>query len=231
MDTPAAPAQDRLDALIYEAAHLTVWLAGQLRGFLAPQAGKIFEAPFLREIMRDYVIPAEAALRRAIHLMATDMPPPPVRPRPLKPPPKVIPALWPVKQKKARPPAFRLTERQPRPSTDYLPKNLSPRIRILDPGAPASPPPAPKPAPREPASYEARLRRRVAALEAAIANPVREARRLQRLQARLKASRPLLSFTKIPGYRAKPLAEEGRSVLERTNAELLDCHLGRPNTS
>jgi hypothetical protein len=227
MNSPTTPEQDRLDALIHEAAHLALWLAGHLRDMLAPLPGKVLEAPFLRHVLRHYLMPAEAALRRAVHLIASDMDPLPVRARPFKPLPRAIAPLWPKKRETARPPAFRLTEPQSRPQTDYIPVNQRPRIRLLTPGAP-SPPPRTQPARRPPASYESRLRRRFAALEAALANPVREATRLLRLRARQTEPKPLLSFAKIPGYRAKPINDVARAALDRVNAALLNLHL---NTS
>ncbi len=229
MDTAPTPEEQRLDDLIHEAARLALWLAGQMRDWLAPQPGKILEAPLLRYILRHYLKPAEAALRRAVHLMASDMPVPRAPARPFKPLPRVIPTLWPVKRGAARPPAFRLTEPQTRPDTDYIPESRRPRIRVLTPGAPS--PPAPPKAHREPMNLETRLRRRFAALEAAIADPVREARRLLRLRARQTVRKPLLSFTKIPGYRAKPIQDIGRTALDRANAELLALHLRSADTS
>jgi hypothetical protein len=230
MQTPAAPDADHLDALIGRAAHLALWLAGQVREMLAPLPGKVLEAPFLRHLLRHYLVPAEAALRRAVHLIAADMSAPraPLRPlRPLRPPPRVIVPLEPVKRETVRPPTFRLTEPQPRPQTDFIPEHLRPRIRVLSPDAPlASPPPASQP--RQRASLESRLRRRFAALDAALANPEREARRLLRLQARKTPRKPLLAFARIPGYRARPLQESGRSALSSINAELVARHL---NTS
>lgn len=226
MDTPTTPAQDRLDALIHDAAHLALWLAGQLRDMLAPAPGKILDVPLMRYLVRHYLRPAEAALRRAIHLMASDMPALRADARCFKPLPRAIAPLWPLKRETVRPPTFRLTEPQPRPQADYLPESQRPRIRVLTPGAPTPPPPPP--ARREPAGYEARLRRRFAALEAALANPVREARRLLRLRARQPDRKPLLAFARIPGYRAKPIINIGRATLDRVNAALLDLHL---NTS
>lgn len=227
MQTPAAPDADHLDALIGRAAHLALWLAGQVREMLAPLPGKVLEAPFLRHLLRHYLVPAEAALRRAVHLIAADMPAPRAPLRPLRPLPRVIAPLNPVKRETVRPPTFRLTEPQPRPQTDYIPEHLRPRIRVLSPDAPlASPPPASQPRPR--ASLESRLRRRFAALDAALANPEREARRLLRLQARQTPRKPLLAFARIPGYRARPLQESGRSALSSINAELVARHL---NTS
>src|SRR3990167_3858934 len=211
MDTAPPPLD--IDPLVYKAAHLALWLAAELRALLAGAPGKVFELPFLRYVMRHYLTPAQAALRRAIHRMAAGIPPLRAPPRRFKPLPRAIPTLYPVRRDTPRAPQFRLTESSPRPRAEYIPADRRPRIRLLTPGL-APPPPPPPPVRRaDLASYEARLRRRFTAFEAAIANPMREARRLLRLKARQTERKPLLSFAKIPGYRARPLQDIGRAAL------------------
>ena len=228
MDTSAAPPSPDTEPLIYKAAHLAFWLAGELRALLAAEPGKVLEQPFLRHVLHHYLLPAEAALRRAIHLLAAGLPPMRAPPRRFRPLPRAIPALHPVRRA-PRPPVFCLSERTPAPPTDYIPEHLSPRIRIIGPPACALPvarPPA-RP-PRTPVSLEDRLRRRCAALDTALKNPDAEARRLLRLRARLPAPRPLLRFARIPGYRSPIITESGRSALAAINAGLVARQL---NTS
>lgn len=227
MDTSAAPSPPDIDPLVHKAAHLALWLAAELRGLLAAAPGKVFGLPFLRHVLRDYLVPAEAALRRAVHLMAAGMAPLRAPPRRFRPLPRAIPVLYPVRRA-PRPPVFRLTERVPAPPTDHISERLRPRIRVI---GPPSPPPPPARAARVPVPFEDRLRRRAAAFHAAMKNPAAEARRLLRLRARLAAPRPLLHFAKIPGYRARPLNDEARSTLYEANTELLTHHQQRPNTS
>jgi len=212
MDQPAAPEQDRINGLIGQAALLAIWLADELRRRLVPMPGQLLETRLLRHLVRHYLLPAEAAVRRAVHLIAAEMPLP--QPAARKLPPK------PQSPKTPRAPAFRLTEPQPRPKTDHIPARLAPRIRLLTPGLPATRP-RPVPPRSPPASYEERLRRRFAALEAALASPVHQARRLLRLQARHSKPKPLLSLTKIPGYRSRPITDTGRAALDAINMELV----------
>lgn len=217
MHQPAAPEQDRINGLIGRAAMLAIWLADELRRRLVPPQGALLETRLLRHLARHYLLPAEAAVRRALHLIAAGMTLPQPAPRaarlaPPKPPNRQTP-------KTSRPPAFRLTEPQTRPKTDHIPARYAPRITLLTPGAP---PQLKRPAPpRQRLSYEERLRRRFAALEDALASPARHARRLARLKARLAAPKPLLSLSKIPGYRSKPIADSGRAALDAINDELL----------
>jgi len=227
MDQPATPEQDRINGLIGQAAMLAIWLADELRRRLVPPPGRLLETRLLRHLMRHYLLPAEAAVRRAVHLIAAGMPLPQLalsraRTAPRRPPPK------PQTPRTPRAPTFRLTEPQPRPKTDHLPARLSPRIRVLTPGLPTRRPAAPV---RPRASYEERLRRRFAALEAAMASPADQARRLLRLQAKLSAPKPLLSLKKIPGYRSKPITETGRAALDAINEELLALEQRAADTS
>lgn len=224
MDTQTAPEQTRIDGLVSEAAHLAFWLAARIREFLAPAPGKIFEAKALRQLVRTLLLPAEAALRRAIHLMAAELAPLPIRPRPASAPKQ--PATPAPRPAAPRPPRFRLAEPLPRPKTDYLPESRRPRIRVLIPGpAPLAPVKIQR---RPPVDFEARLRRRVAAFEAALVDPVKQARRLQRGLAASRPARPLLAYAKIPGYRSAVINAPGRKALDDINNELVARRL---NTS
>ena len=81
MDQPAAPEQNRIDGLIGQAALLAIWLADELRRRLVPLPGQLLETRLLRHLVRHYLLPAEAAVRRAVHLIAADMTLPQPAPR------------------------------------------------------------------------------------------------------------------------------------------------------
>ena len=179
MDQPAAPEQDRINGLIGQAAMLAIWLANELRRRLVPPQGVLLETRLLRHLARHYLLPAEAAVRRALHLIAAGMTLPLPTPRAARPAAN-RPMPKPEKPKAPRPPAFRLMEPQPRPKTDHIPARYAPRITLLTPGTPLSP--KRRAPPRQRLSYEERLRRRFAALEDALASPARHASRLARLK-------------------------------------------------
>lgn len=209
--TDAAPFNEEApaDSLLGRAQHLIGWLVD-----LARQS--VLDGPLSlaasRSLVREVIMPAEAALRRVIVLIAATLPLPrlvpvsvPGRPAPVRPPgpdgtePRV-----------PRPPRFRLNEPAPRAATGYLPATLCPRISI----AGFAPPPAP-PAPRATPDVDAaetRLLRRLYALERAALNPEAEARRLVRLRAR-NATLPRLSRAAIPGLDQPYLSGEGAAVL------------------
>lgn len=228
MDQPATPEQDRINGLIGQAAMLAIWLANELRRRLVAPQGVLLETRLLRHLARHYLLPAEAAVRRALHLIAAGMTLPERIPRAARPAAnKTMPK--PEKPKAPRPPAFRLTEPQPRPKTDHIPARYAPRITLLTPGAPL--PPKRRAPPRQRLSYEERLRRRFAALEDALASPARHARRLARLKARPGTPKLRLSLSKIPGYRSKPIADSGRAALDAINDELLALEQHAADTS
>lgn len=233
LETPPPPEDDvPHGALIDEGGRLTNWLMTRLREALAARAGQLLSIPFLRGLMRDYILPAEAALRRAIHLIANTLPPLGATnpPRTSCHPgesrasrdkkshgdfPEKAGCLEGNRPRKLRKPLFRLTEPLPRPHTNYIPANQRPRISVA--GDP--PPPA-----REPELYtvrierlKAQLRRRLAALTYAWEDPLRTAKRLQRLRARGRIRTPALSFLKIPGNGAETLGERGADILRELN--------------
>lgn len=216
MTETAPPPEDT--RLIDEGGHLSQWLIAQVIAFLAPEPGKELALPFLRWLMRHYIVPAEAVLRRTIHLIAAALPPLVAAPvRASTAPRRAVP---PAPSAPSRTPRFRLTEPPPRPTTDRLPLHLRPRISI----AGLSPPPAPRPANRASAAdYEARLRRRLDALTAAWKAPDAEARRLQRLRARGQLKSPALSFLKVPGGAAKGVNDIAARVLGELNQAVFNA--------
>lgn len=213
-------------ALIDEGARLVRWLITEMHVLLAGLAGQRPAVAFLRDLARHYLAPAEAVLRRAIHLLANALPAPVARAKAQSPArPRTDDAAQ-RRPAKPRTPSFRLTEPLPRPRADYLPEALRPRISV--PGLTPDPPARAAPSKPDPARLEARLLRRLAALEAAWDNPAAAARRLQRQRARQPAARPRLSFVKIPGLKARPLADLGERILRDLNTATFSAAL---NTS
>jgi hypothetical protein len=214
MDQTLPPQDDHPNgSLIYEGLHLAAWFFLQMRDMLKPGLG----ARALRHVFRHYMRPAEAALRRAICLIAATLEPEPARAITKPVHPRAGGDRGQHTSTRPRAPTFRLTESLPRPKTDYLPPALRPRISIAG-FAPPPPPPLPKPlAPADPGLLAAKLQRRLDAFNAAFRDLRGAARRLRRLRARSTARRPLLAFLQIPGIAAKPVNAEARDLLERLN--------------
>ena len=179
-----------------------------------------------RLILRRFVLPAEAALRRLILMVAATFPPVILRPRMARvgkgapPPPRPGAA-------NSRP-VFCLTEPQPRVR---LPLAPLPRIRFLD----VAQAPAKIADPQaEDAAFSGRLLRRLLALEAAFENPQGEARRLLRRDAARAAkgapARAMLSFFRIPGD-TPGLHDTSRSILKEVNQIASTAQLPQPDSS
>lgn len=217
-------------ALLGRASHFIGWLLTQIAGGLAgPRSPKA-----LREVLNLYLKPAEAAFRRAL-LLVIDLIPD--APAPMKSSQVTVHCHPGGSRDPDRPRArlFRLTEPlpRPRPQADRIPESQLPRISIIG----VTPRPAlkalPKRAPADPARLEANILRRVAALEAAFDNPLKAARRLKRLRARLRSARttrPLLAFLAIPGFASKQIGAEGALILRELNDLVFDQETA-PDTS
>jgi len=204
--------------LIDEGLHLAAWFFLRIRELFMPR----LSARDLRHLFRHYLRPAEAALRRAICLIADTLEPEPLRSSKDSDNPRAGGDRVQQTPTRLRAPTFRLTESLPRPKTDYLPPQQRPRISIAG-FAPPPPPPAPKPrTPADPALLAAKLERRLDAFDAAFRNLRGAARRLRRLRARRTAKRPLLCFIRIPGIAAKPVNAEARDILERLNRAVFE---------
>lgn len=202
-------------ALLSEAQHLLVWLLDTLIDALR-EGGAQPGIRHLRFCLREYLAPAEAALRRALRILADGLAPLPVRTQSNPPPPRAD------AQRTAKPrrPIFRLNE--PAPRKPGAPLSQRPQISI----AGEAPPPIPRKP--DPAAFHARFLRRLDAFEAAFADPLRYARRL--IRQRTPARKLTLAYTTIPGARAKSLADEGRNLLRRLNDAAMKAEL-LPNTS
>ncbi|MFN7054162.1 hypothetical protein [Hyphomonas sp.] len=226
---PPLPAleEDALDRLLGEAREMVTALIG-----LAAAALGVLPRPAapaaIRAITNRVILPAEAALRRAILLIAGTLAPEPRRAS--QPPARSASPAPAAASPKPRRPAFRLTEPQPRSGTGHLPPGFVPRITLMDASAARSPSPG---AP-DPAELLSRLERRLTALAAAAGNPVREARRWLRRQENITPStdgiapRPPLAFHPIPGD-SKHLAPPFRTTLTALNTAAAQALT--PNTS
>lgn len=167
--------------------------------------------------------PAEAAARRLIVIAARGLV---VAPRPS---PVFAAASLGDAGASDRRPAFRLFDRAKRYTLKVPapPPRGVPRIRSFW-GPPAQPvvPPVPPPLPDPDAPVDAaRLRLRLAALERALADLPRQARRLARWRARQgAAAQPAspLRFGRPPGWRARPVREVDL-VLRECHALALDA--------
>ena len=234
MDTEdQIPAEDALNYLLGRARLFIL----DLINFIDTALARLPASPPRRAIAyltRRALLPAEAAFRRAILLIASEMEKPapraprakPTRP-PAPPPRSQAPA--------ARAPVFCMSEPLPRaakaegvlPKADYLPEHLLPRIRTLtdDVLSALSPPPQPALAASDPG---ARFFRRLAALRQAYDDPQREARRwLRRNAGPAPRPAPIVS-EKIPGMR-RALGPDAQVLLrELTEKALLTF---TPNTS
>jgi hypothetical protein len=165
-----------------------------LKGFLVlirMQINQSGAGPLARKliakILRTLLVPAEALMRRCIHILAVRVAPLPARASRRPPPKPDRPAKAATHAAKPRAPVFRLTEPAPRPPGRILPLNQRPLISV--PGLTPRPAPAPRRKP-DPLATEARFLRRLEALEYAFNDPLREVRRLQRRRARAKVKSP-----------------------------------------
>ncbi|MFN7178323.1 hypothetical protein [Hyphomonas sp.] len=212
MDQTAPPPQT---TMLAEAESLIGWLIVQLEELLAP--GIVRSRPVLLQICRHFLLPAEAALRRIIHLIAAKLEPEAPKRTAILPRSRGrCPEGAEGERQSDRTPLFCLTEPLPGgrgPRRARIPPGKEPRIRNFD--DPVIQPPVRLPP--DTSAYEARLLRRLAALKAAFAQPARAARRLQRLAQRLIPEKPVLSLWRIPGYTARPITDKGRQVLDDLN--------------
>jgi hypothetical protein len=229
MDWSLAISRNR-DALAEVVAAIVTLLGGSEGGTIRRH---------LRNAALALLRPAEAAARRLIVIAARGLAPAPAQARGFAPIAAGAAAAG------ARPPAFRLFDRPKhfRRRSAIVPAG-EPRIRTFwsPPQAPfAPPPPAPPPSPRRPDPDAlvdaARLRLRLAALEGALSDLPRQARRLARWRARWearRAARPALPprsplrIGRPPGWRADA-AREVDCVLRECHA--LACDALRADTS
>lgn len=234
MDTEdQIPAEDALNYLLGRARLFIL----DLINFIDTALARLPASPsrqVIAYLTRRALLPAEAALRRAILLIASEMDVPVPRAPQAK---STRPAAPPLCKEApgARAPVFRMSEPPPRAAeadgppqkAEYLPEHLLPRIRTLtgDVLSALPPPPLPAPVVRDPG---ARFFRRFAALRQAYENPVREARRWLRRRGAPHAARAPITSGKIPGARRALGADAQALLRELTEAALRTL---TPNTS
>lgn len=232
MDTEdQIPEEDALNYLLGRAR----WFILNLIDFIDTALARLPASPprqAIAYLTRRALLPAEAALRRAILLIASEMElPVPRAPRakPARPPAPPLRKENPA----ARAPVFCMSEPPPRaakakgilPKADYLPEHLLPRIRTLTDDALGALSSSPPPAARDPG---ARFFRRLAALRQAYDDPRREARRwLRRNTAPAQRAAPITS-EKIPGMR-RALGPDAQALLRELTEKALRTLT--PNTS
>lgn len=222
MDQTAPPQRN----LVAETQALIGGLIEALTLLLEP--GFVRPRKTLDYIAQAVLLPAEAALRRLIHLIAGSLAPLPAT---FSGPACTggAPGYQTAADPKSRTPLFRLTEPLPRDAAK--PAQPGPHIRSFDTPAEAQPETRIQRAPADPSAYEANLQRRFAALQAAFADPVRAARRLQRLAERLAPAAPVLSLEDIPGLASDVITDENRDTLQRLNLAVTRQRAERLNTS
>jgi hypothetical protein len=214
MDHPLAIERNR-QALLTIVASLVALLGGRDGAAVISRA--------LRRAALGLLRPAESAVRRLIVIAARGLAVPAPAQRPF---PAGLAGQWGARGGEKRTPAFRLFDPPQRFArmVRVAPRGV-PRIRTFgggSPFAPPAPPPAPaaaRPDPDSPVESGA-IRLRLAALELALADLPRQARRLVRHLARDRERRPFprqpLRIGRPPGWRRDP----ARAV----DAVLHECH-------
>ncbi len=191
--TDEAPVFDATGDLLERARLFILDMMAFVDGIFGPLGSVPLSAKLARHLTRYALVPAEAALRRAILILAADLPVPVLRPaKPRATPDAAKPRAGTPDPSKGSKPRFSMSEPPPRvqtgagthPETDYLPEDQWPRIIALTDAvlkAPPAPPPPPAPAPRDPS---AAFCRRYAALQAAFNDARGEAERWARRRLR-----------------------------------------------
>ena len=236
--TDDTPEYDATGALLERARLFILDMVAFIDGIFGRLGDIPLSAKLARHLTRHALVPAEAALRRAILILAADLPVPVLEDRPRAAPDAPAPrAASPERGSRLRPPRFNMNEPPPRkakdaapdPETDYLTEDQIPRILVLtdDILAARSTPPPPAPPPRDPS---ASFRRRFAALQAALGDPRGEAERWARRRLRAMAC-PGAVQRSLPVPLALPRLAKGvkhdardliRQLTETTNTHF--CH-------
>lgn len=248
MDHPLNLPQDQtaLDYLLGRTRMFVLAAMNTIEDYLPTDESKILPAALVRLLMRRFLIPAEAAMRRAILLIAATrafLPAPVPATRLSKEPPKPARKEAGHSAPSERLPVFNMNEPRPRAKTGQVLRHQMPRITVLDEAALAalSAPPAPRRPPPSPAEAEAALTRRffrrLDALSIVIGNPgpaadrwLKAVARRAVLQPEAITAPPPLAFHKIPGQK-KAAGAEAISLLSELNAAVLALLPRSPNTS
>ena len=235
------PTDDPVYALLEQARQFILGRVAFIEGAFSRLGDVPLTATLARHLTRHALMPAEAALRRAILIIAASLPVPVLRAVKSRAAPDTARPRAPAASLRpgARP-RFNMNEPVPRkpeatallPKTDYLTEDQLPRILVLTGDILAArstpPPPAPAPAPKRDPS--ASFHRRFAALQAALNDPQGEAQRWARRRIREMArpgavQRPLPVPLALP-HLGKDIDSDTRSLLREltvtTNTSF--CH-------
>lgn len=204
MDIALQPTEEHqeLGQLLGRAQAFILQLLGLIEGVIHRLDGAPIGAALVAALMRRWLLPAEAALRRAILLIAHTLPLVVLAPHAPSRAAGALPRCDGAKgTRPARAPVFRMSEAQPRPkaAAGYLPEHQLPRITLLVDSAlhARSAPAAPAAPLRDPAEV---FWRRLAAFNAAFDNPVAAANRwLRRRAANPAIAARVLAPVRIPG--------------------------------
>lgn len=245
------------DGLIGRARRLVLSLVDEIEDRLPAGEGAIIPAALIRMLMQRWLVPAEAAMRRAILLIAAAMLfvpqaalaplPPPLPASPPGPQAASRKAAEGAARPSLRTPIFNMKEPRPGLKAGAADENRL-RARLLQAAAAMDrpcPPLAPLPPVKSPAEEAARLQEsflsRLDALAFAMGNPEREAERWLRRQEREASLRlqegappapelPPVSLHVPPGL-GNEADPEFVSLLIELNAELVPLFPAGANTS
>ena len=248
MDHPLSLPQDQtlLDDLLGRTRMFVLSVANAIEDYLPADDTQSLPATLVRLLMRRFLIPAEAAMRRVILLIAATrafLPAAALATRPSQKPSKTAGKEDGRSAPCERAPAFNMNEPRLRAMTGEIPQGQMPRITVLDDAAltaPGAPPAALRPAP-SPAEAEAALTRRffrrLDALSIVIGKPgpaadrwLKSVARKAALQPEAITAPPPLAFHKVPGQ-TKAAGAEAISLLSELNAAVLALLPRAPNTS
>ena len=204
------PTDDPASALLERARLFILDMVAFIEGIFGRLGDVPLTARLAHHLTRHALVPAELALRRAILIIAADLPVPVLENRPRAASDSPAPRAAAAAPAQAKPPRFNMNEPPPRkakeaafhPKADYLTEDHLPRILVLtdDILAARSAPPEPAPPPRDPT---ASFRRRFAALQGALSDPHGEAQRWARRRIR-EMARPGAVQRSLPVPMALP---------------------------
>ena len=198
MDTAAPqPTDDPVFNLLEQARQFILRLTAYIDSIFERLGTARPSNALLRKLTAYALVPAEAALRRVVLILAAH------QPLPERPKPRALPnaakrgttPFSPQKTAEPRAPVFNMREPQPRPKPDFLTPGEMPRIRLLTDDVLRAPAPAPR-------DLSASFTRRLMALHAALNDPHAVAARWLRRHFAGPVPKPCpLSPHRIPGQR------------------------------
>lgn len=238
-NTAPQPTDDPVHALLEQARQFILGMVAFIDGVFSRLGDAPLSAGLARHLTRHALMPAEAALRRAILIIAASLPVPALRAVKSRAAPDTArPRAPAASPRPSARPRFNMNELPPRvrdgaadhPETDYLAEDEISRITVFADAVMHAPPPPPLPAPAPPRDPAASFHRRFAALQAALNDARGEAERWARRRIRKMArpgavQRPLPVPLSLPRL-GKSIEDDTRNLLrdltETTNTSF--CH-------